>query len=197
MVKRILRKYGYPPDRQENATQPVLEHADALWEALGLVNRRAASLPIVAREVKPAFAPLSLFEEVVWDYRSTDHSPRSHPLAPLREALTAQGLPDARTVAAMRDGRRVRYAGLIICRQQPGTAQGVTFMTLEDETGFVNVVLWPSVFARYALLAKTATFLGATGILQAQQDAVHLVAERLWKPRVGREPASASSRDFH
>jgi error-prone DNA polymerase len=97
----------------------------------------------------------------------------------------------------MRDGRRVRYAGLVICRQQPGTAQGVTFMTLEDETGFVNVVLWPSVFARYAVLAKTATFLGVTGTLQAQQGVVHLVAEQLWTPQVGRAPASASSRDFH
>jgi len=97
----------------------------------------------------------------------------------------------------MRDGRRVRYAGLVICRQQPGTAQGVTFMTLEDETGFVNVVLWPSVFARHAVLAKTATFLGITGTLQVQQGVVHLVAEKLWKPHVEREPASASSRDFH
>jgi error-prone DNA polymerase len=174
-----------------------LERRAVLWDVLGLVHARAASLPIVARERRPAFAPLSLFEEVVWDYRSTDHSPRRHPLAPVRSELTARGLPDARAVAAMRDGRRVRYAGLVICRQQPGTAQGVTFMTLEDETGFVNVVLWPSVFARYAVLAKTATFLGVTGTLQAQQGVVHLVAEQLWTPQVGRAPASASSRDFH
>jgi error-prone DNA polymerase len=96
----------------------------------------------------------------------------------------------------MRDGWSVRYAGLVICRQQPGTAQGVTFMTLEDETGFVNVVLWPSVFKRHAVLAKTATFLGITGTLQAHQGVVHLVAEHLWKPRVARQPVSASSRDF-
>ena len=63
---------------------------------------RAASLPVVAREARPAFEPLSLFEEVVWDYRSTDHSPRRHPLAPMRSELTARGLPDARAVAAMR-----------------------------------------------------------------------------------------------
>jgi error-prone DNA polymerase len=115
----------------------------------------------------------------------------------VREALKARGLPDARAVAAMRDGRRVRYAGLVICRQQPGTAQGVTFMTLDDETGFVNVVLWPSVFERHALLAKTATFLGVTGTLQAQQGVVHLVAEQLWTPQVGRPPASTPSHDFH
>ena len=62
---------------------------------------------------------------------------------------------------------------------------------------FVNVVLWPSMFARNAVLAKTAPFLGITGTLQVQQGIVHLVAEKLWKPRVGLEPATASSRDFH
>jgi error-prone DNA polymerase len=174
-----------------------LERRAALWDVLGLVHARAASLPVIARERRPAFEPLSLFEEVVWDYRSTDHSPRRHPLAPMRAELTARGLPDARAVAAMRDGRRVRYAGLVICRQQPGTAQGVTFMTLEDETGFVNVVLWPSVFERHAVLAKTATFLGITGTLQVQQGVVHLVAEKLWSPQIERAPATASSRDFH
>ncbi|MBI4381200.1 MAG: error-prone DNA polymerase [candidate division NC10 bacterium] len=174
-----------------------LDRRAALWDVLGLVHARAVSLPVIARERRPAFEPLSLFEEVVWDYRSTDHSPRRHPLAPMRADLTARGLPDARAVAAMRDGRRVRYAGLVICRQQPGTAQGVTFMTLEDETGFVNVVLWPSVFERHALLAKTATFLGITGTLQAQQGVVHLVAEQLWSPHVARAPASTPSRDFH
>ena len=173
-----------------------LDRRASLWDVLGLVHTRAASLPVVARERRPTFAPLSLFEEVIWDYRSTDHSPRRHPLAPVRSELTARGLPDARAVAAMRDGRRVRYAGLVICRQQPGTAQGVTFMTLEDETGFVNVVLWPSVFERYAVLAKTATFLGITGTLQVQQGVVHLVADRLWSPRMHLQPPGAPSRDF-
>jgi error-prone DNA polymerase len=70
-------------------------------------------------------------------------------------------------------------------------------MTLEDETGFVNVVLWPSVFERYAVLAKTATFLGITGTLQAQQGVVHLIAEKLWSPRMHLKPPGAPSRDFH
>jgi error-prone DNA polymerase len=70
-------------------------------------------------------------------------------------------------------------------------------MTLEDESGFVNVVLWKRVFDRYAVLAKTAAFLGVTGALQAEQGVVHLVAERLWAPRVRLKPATAPSRDFH
>jgi error-prone DNA polymerase len=174
-----------------------LDRRLALWEVRGLVRRRGTPLPLVAREAKPAFDPLSGFEEIAWDYRTTFHSPRGHPLAPLREELQTQGLPDARTVASLRPGRRVRYAGLVICRQQPGTAGGVVFMTLEDETGFVNVVLWQKVFERYALLAKPAVFLGVTGRLQVEQGVVHVIAERLWIPRVRLDPVSVPSRDFH
>jgi len=158
---------------------------------------RVTPLPTVVQEASPAFTPLGAAEEIAWDYRRTDHSPRGHPLAPLRKALKAQGLLDARTITSMRHGSRVRYAGLVICRQRPGTAGGVTFMTLEDETGFVNIVLWPKVFARYATLAKTATFLGVTGILQADQGIVHLIAERLWQPQLQHDLATAPSRDFH
>jgi error-prone DNA polymerase len=97
----------------------------------------------------------------------------------------------------MMNGARVDYAGLVICRQRPGTAGGVVFMTLEDETGFVNVVIWESVFQRYAVLAKTVSFLGITGKLQVEDGVVHLVAERLWKPNLRQRPSTPPSRDFH
>ena len=71
----------------------------------------------------------------------------------------------------------MRYAGLVICRQRPGTATGVVFMTLEDETGFVNVVVWSQVFEEHTVLVKTASFLGVTGKLQVQDGVVHLIAE--------------------
>ena len=96
----------------------------------------------------------------------------------------------------MRPGRRVRYAGLVICRQRPGTAKGVTFMTLEDESGFVNLVLWPDVFARHELLAKTEAFLGVSGKLQVQDGVTHLVAAKLWRPELGASPAAPPSHDF-
>lgn len=70
-------------------------------------------------------------------------------------------------------------------------------MTLEDETGFVNVVVWESVFGRYAVLAKTVNFLGITGKLQVEDSLVHLVAESFWEPKVDMAPAAVSSRDFH
>jgi len=97
----------------------------------------------------------------------------------------------------MPNGGRVRYAGLVICRQRPGTAGGVVFMTLEDETGFVNLVLWQNVFNRYEILAKTQSFLGVTGKLQTQDGSTHLVAQHLWVPDIGLEPHETKSRDFH
>ena len=105
--------------------------------------------------------------------------------------------PDARSVSTMADGRRVRYAGLVICRQRPGTASGVVFMTLEDESGFVNVVVWSQVYEQYAVLIKTSDFLGVTGRLQVQDGVAHLIAEAFWAPRLGLRPASGGSRDFH
>ena len=169
----------------------------ALWEARRLARAQKESLSLPARAAPPGFAALTDLEEVDWDYRRTSHSIRRHPLAPLRDRLARDNLPDARTVASLPNGAGVRYAGLVICRQRPGTAGGVVFMTLEDETGFVNVVVWESVFQRYPVLAKTAGFLGVSGKLQAEDGVVHLVAETLWEPRLELKPAATRSRDFH
>ena len=169
----------------------------ALWEALDLGRTPASSLPLAPGEPRPGFEPFGEFETIAWDYRFSAHSTRGHPLAPLHGALTARKLPDARTVAAMPNGRRVRYAGIVICRQRPATASSVTFMTLEDETGFVNVVVWKRVFDEHAVLARTASFLGVTGKLQSESGVVHIVADALWAPEIAARPPSAGSRDFH
>jgi error-prone DNA polymerase len=169
----------------------------ALWDVRRLARSRDESLSLPTRKKTPLFESLNAFEEVKWDYHTTSHSPRGHPLASMRASLTQQRLPDARTVASMKNGERVRYAGLVICRQRPGTAGGVVFMTLEDETGFVNVVVWESVFQRYSVLAKAVSFLGITGTLQAEDGVVHLVAEKLWEPKMKLKPTGAPSRDFH
>ncbi|MBC7541646.1 MAG: error-prone DNA polymerase, partial [Candidatus Sericytochromatia bacterium] len=161
---------AYTPDRRA-----------AMWQARG--HARSAPVPLaVDIERLPAFMPLTLFETINWDYTRAGHSTHGHPLTPLREQLTAQGLPDARTLSAMPDGRWVRYAGMVICRQRPSTAAGVTFMTMEDETGFVNLVVWQQVFDLYRIIAKTEPLLGVSGKLQAKDGVVHLVAERLWRP---------------
>jgi error-prone DNA polymerase len=169
----------------------------ALWQVHGYVRAVGDTLPVRVAEESPAFAALAPIENILWDYRTSDHSVRGHPLAPLRAQLAARRLPDARTVQTMRDGQRVHYAGIVICRQRPGTASGVTFMTLEDETGFVNAVVWRQVFEDNALLLKTASFLGITGALQVQQGVVHLVVDKCWTPKLETSPASPRSRDFH
>ena len=169
----------------------------ALWEALDLGRMPASSLPLAPREPRLDFGPLGEFETIAWDYQFSAHSTRGHPLAPLRDALMSRKLPDARAVATMCNGRRVRYAGIVICRQRPATASSVTFMTLEDETGFVNVVIWKRVFDEHAVLARTASFLGVTGKLQSESGVVHIVADALWTPEIAVRPPTAGSRDFH
>ncbi len=176
-----------------------VERRPALWKVMGIARAKPVPLPLPLAESAPAFAPLAEGETINWDYRHTGHSVRGHPLGPLRSTLRSLGLPDARTVMAAgagAAGRRMRYAGLVICRQHPATAAGVTFMTLEDETGFVNIVLWKRVFDAHAVLAKTRAFLGVTGKLQAQDGVVHLVAESLWIPPIAAAPESGGSRDF-
>jgi error-prone DNA polymerase len=169
----------------------------ALWEARGVSRPTEPALNLEAREPEMPFAPLTLLEEVSWDYSASGHSTLAHPLAPLRFDLTAQGLPSAREVQAMHDGRRIRYAGLVICRQQPATAHGAVFMTLEDETGFVNLILWRDVFLKHRVVARTSSFLGLTGKVQSESGVVNLVAEELWVPVLQAKPVRTESRNFH
>ncbi|MDE3260938.1 MAG: error-prone DNA polymerase [Acidobacteriota bacterium] len=167
----------------------------AVWQTLGVMPKD----PPLLEEAVPGFAPLDSFETIAWDHRTTGSSTRGHPLSPLRGRLAAAGLPTAREVSKLRNGTRARYAGMVICRQRPGTASGVVFMTLEDETGFVNLVLWPDVFEAHRQLAQTLSFLGAAGRVQAEQGTVHLVVDGLFRPEVSEmaAPPEIPSRDFH
>ena len=168
----------------------------AFWEAKALAKYGGDSLPMEPPSSGELFARLDAAETIRWDYRTTDLSPRGHPLEAVRAALRAQGLPDAATVARIPHGRRVRYAGAVICRQRPSTAKGVVFLTLEDETGFVNVVLWPKVWARHRVLVKTSPLLGITGRLESQQGVAHLIADHVWLPQLTQPVPTGGSRDF-
>ncbi|MDE2712658.1 MAG: DNA polymerase III subunit alpha [Acidobacteria bacterium] len=167
----------------------------AVWQTLGVTPKD----PPLLEEAIPGFAPLDGLETITWDHRTTGSSTRGHPLLPLRSRLAAAGLPSAREVSKLRNGTRARYAGIVICRQRPGTASGVVFMTLEDETGFVNLVLWPDVFEAHRQLAQTLSFLGAAGRIQAEQGTVHLVVDELFRPEIAETvaPPEVPSRDFH
>ena len=150
-----------------------------------------------AETTPPRFRGLTGEQRVLWDYRTSRHSVRGHPLAAARAELRRRGLPDAKTLNRMRDGRRTEYAGLVICRQQPGTATGVTFYTLEDETGFVNFVVWRPTFEKYSILARSAVLLGVTGKVQSENGVVHLIADELWDPRLSLRPEGTTARSFH
>ena len=193
---------------------------EALWALKGLLHARRAALPqypgrrgrvlpderdwaampwffAADGEVPPELRPLDSGETIEWDYRAGRLSVQGHPLSVLRRELGAHGWPTARVVGRMRHGTFARYAGLVICRQRPGNAAGVTFLTLEDETGFVNVVVWKRVFQAHAVVIKTAVLLAVAGKIQAESGVVHLIAESLWVPELSRAPDSAGSRDFH
>ena len=142
------------------------------------------------------FTPLSPAEEVSWDYSSSLHSTRGHPLEGLRDDLRSLGLPDSAEVREMEDGGHCRYAGVVICRQRPGTANGVIFLTLEDETGFVNLVVWDRVYQENRNLILSLSLLGVEGRIQSKGGTVHLIVERCFAPPMGLEAAGLSSRDF-
>ncbi|MET0385890.1 MAG: OB-fold nucleic acid binding domain-containing protein, partial [Polyangiales bacterium] len=173
-----------------------LSRRQALWQVRGLVREREASLELTTLGSRARFVGLTPIEQIAWDYRTSSHSPRAHPLAVLRAELARQRLPDAKALSSLRDGARVHFAGLVICRQRPGTASGVTFMTLEDETGFANVVFWKRVFDEFSVLLRTTSFLGVSGKLQKESGVVHIIAEQAWVPELP-SPTQIASRDFH
>jgi error-prone DNA polymerase len=172
---------------------------DAAWAVRGALARAGDRLPMRADASahQVAFARLDRNEAIAWDYRSSFHSTRGHPMELLREQLRERGLPEAEVLAGLPNGKRVRYVGLVICRQRPGTASGVTFCTLEDETGFVNLVIWKQVFERQAILARTAVVLGVDGRIQRADGVTHLIADELWEPELHAPPEGTRSRDFH
>ena len=169
---------------------------NALWAVRGATRLPEADMELEVTEGSPGFEELDAFETISWNLATTPHSARGHPLGPLREELKARKLPDAATVSTLRDGQRVRYAGMAICRQRPSTASGVLFMTLEDETGFVNIVARSKVYEEHRVLIKSSHFIGVTGKLQVKDEVVHLIADSFWKPPLLVRPESGGSHDF-
>jgi len=172
---------------------------DAAWAVRGSLARAGDRLALRAdaSAEQPTFARLDRGEALAWDYRTSLHSTRGHPLEQLRAELERQRIPRAEQLETLADGRKVRYVGLVICRQRPGTASGVTFCTLEDETGFVNLVIWRQVFERHAIVAQTAALLGVDGRIQRADGVTHLIADALWEPDLELSTDGLRSRDFH
>jgi error-prone DNA polymerase len=142
-------------------------------------------------------------EDIVFDHAALGLSLRRHPLALLRERLDALGWRSASALQALRDGGMARACGLVTMRQRPGTAKGVMFVSLEDETGGVNVVVWPALVTAQRDVWLRARLLAVEGTWQRDEasggQVRHLVARRAWdlSHLLGRLAERGRSRDFH
>ena len=170
----------------------------ARWDSAGA----ELPLPVLAdacvREEKVTLRPPSLREDVMTDYATQGLSLTLHPLALIRPALTRRRVVPARVTAdAANQGRRLRCAGLVTVRQHPGTAKGVTFVTLEDETGHVNVVVWRAVAQKQHRVLLESSVMCVEGTLQASEGVHHLIADRLYDYSALLPELSFGSRDFH
>jgi error-prone DNA polymerase len=159
-----------------------LTRRDVLWAAKSLRDDRLPLLDGVSaidREPKVALPTAALGEQVVDDYVSLRMSLRKHPLALLRPRLDAGKVTLANQLATATLDRPIKVCGLVLVRQRPGTASGVVFATLEDETGIANIIIWPSVFEQHRRIVMTSRLLLVKGRLQREREVIHLVAERL------------------
>ncbi len=161
-----------------------LAEADA-YRSLDIDQRKATwTIEGMADEVLPLFAAATSgiahqpeIIQVVEDYRSVGLTLRRHPMSFLRQELTERRILSCSDLQHARDGQRVTVAGLVLVRQKPGSAKGVTFMTIEDETEVANLVIWSGVFEKQRRLILSARMIGCRGRLQREGGVTHLIAE--------------------
>jgi error-prone DNA polymerase len=163
-----------------------LDRRQALWAVRGLDRvGDQDDLPLFmsrpGRDTEPdaRLPPMPLGAHVVEDYRRLSLSLKAHPASFMRARLSARGILRSEALRSIKNGERVTVAGLVQVRQRPGTAGGVIFMTLEDETGVANIIVWPKVFERLRAIVLGARFVAVTGKLQSEQGVIHIVAERM------------------
>jgi len=164
-----------------------LDRREALWAVRGLgrvgdqddLPLFALKAPERSAEPDAKLPPMPLGAHVVEDYRRLSLSLKAHPVAFMRARLDARNVKRAEALATLNSGERVAVGGLVLVRQRPGTAQGVIFMTLEDETGIANLIVWPKAFERLRATVIGARLVIATGKLQNESGVVHLIVERM------------------
>ena len=141
-------------------------------------------LPLFAAIESPSepsvtLAALTAGREVVEDYRATQLSLRAHPVSFLRGTLDRRRITRCGDLKRLKDGTRVEVAGLILVRQRPGSAKGVVFVTLEDETGIANAILWPDRFEAQRRTVMAAAMLSVSGRVQSESGTIHIIADRI------------------
>ncbi|OJU11469.1 MAG: error-prone DNA polymerase [Caulobacterales bacterium 68-7] len=190
-----------------------IAEADGFRPSLGLARREALwAIKALRDEPLPLFAsergqqripevlepPVSLKamaagREVVEDYGHVGLTLRDHPLTFLRPELTGETYVTCQAAGQARDGQRLKTAGIVLVRQKPGSAKGVMFITIEDETGVSNLVIWPKLYERQRRIILTASMLGVDGRIQREGEVVHLVAWKLFD--LSAQLASVGGRD--
>ncbi|WP_417797625.1 error-prone DNA polymerase [Terasakiella pusilla] len=173
-----------------------LSRRDALWaiRRLGQGRKQAASLPLFdaidrthnigtpaeyGTEATVVLPEMSIGEEVIEDYASLRLSLKAHPLLLLRDRLSQAGVRASKDLVNVANNKKATVAGLIIARQRPGTASGVVFLTLEDETDVANIIVWPKVFEEYRRTLMSATLVAVKGKVQSGEGVIHVIAEEL------------------
>ena len=186
-IEDVWRRSGVPVAALEKLADADafrslgLDRRQALWRLRGLGQ---APLPLFAaaeaRENEPAVLLNAMTEgrEVVEDYRSVQLSLRDHPLAFLRPELDRQGAMPAKRLGTLRDGARIYIAGIVLIRQRPGKGN-VTFMTLEDESGIANAIVWQRLFDRYRRTILSSAMVGIKGRLQREGQVIHVIADSI------------------
>jgi len=170
------------------------------WQTMALEDYRpllADNPPLTHHANDAALTTPSLIEEVIADYRSTGVTLRAHPLALLRKQKPFSQCQQQKNLEHLNNHRFVRVAGLVTCRQRPGTASGVVFLTLEDETGNINVIVWPAVQERYRQALMTAQLLLVKGTVESREGVVHVIASALEDHGDSLTALTIQSRDFH
>ena len=197
--------------RRANLDQPQMKALAAADALIGLSGHRrqqvwdAAALrtaPALLKSAPVEEAPLALpsapeGEAIVWDYASTGLTLRRHPLALLREELTKRRLMTAEQLKDAPNGRLVRHCGIVTLRQQPGTSSGVVFVSLEDETGVVQVIVWKRIRERQRAVLTSSRLLAVYGTWQRDGEARNLIAGHLVDLTPLLNGLSTVSRDFH
>ena len=184
-----------------------LAQGDALQALTGHRHQshwtRAALLPATpllgdeAPRDEVSLRPPRLAESLRADYENLGTTLRPHPLALLRSRPRFQKLPRAEDLRSLRNGRFLRLAGIVTGRQRPGTASGVLFLTLEDETGFINVIVWPRVLERFRAVVLGASLLYLKGVLQREGEVIHVVGGAFFDESAQLADLPLKARDFH
>jgi error-prone DNA polymerase len=176
-----------------------LNRRTSLWQALRpAADREGMPLfeKLCDREPAQSLPPMDTRQEVFADYRTAGLSLKAHPVSFYRSQLDELRIVPAAELANLKDGRFVRVAGLVLVRQRPGTAKGITFVTIEDETGVANLIIRMDVWERFYHVARTAAAYIAAGRLQNQQGVIHVLVSRLENMNDSLAELRSRSRDF-